>query len=379
MAEHDFFRTEFALRWSANTPSLYGFNGITFFSSLANLNTTHFLEGLGLSGWDRGNRFYYAETSPLTNAFLSMRYLISRTGTPVDDGIFWERIATSGDSVLLRNNRYLPFGFMVGGAVADFVGDRTNPMNSQNNLFRMATGLDAYLFTTLDISRTSSESYNVRRISDGEFRFDIIEGQPTSTVRFYYEIPIDGLLYVYVNITGANYARVITGEGIQLQNNSIHRPYIFFAGDFLQGEIIVIEADTTVAHGMASIHAGILDRELFDYGFEILSAETLNLTRFTDTNIVGDITVSQRRLLYTSLPHAGNWRVFVNGARQEIVSIDGAMAAVWLDPGENVVEFRHFNAGFVVGAVISSVSLLIFLVFVFFHNNRRGVTRNEDN
>jgi len=178
-------------------------------------------------------------------------------------------------------------------------------------------------------------------------------------------MPEDGLLYVYARVTGANYARVVL-DGDVLQTNSIRRPYIFFAGSFSQGDVVAIEADTNVAHGTASIHVGLLNQELFDEGFDLLSAETLVLTEFTDTRITGTVTASEPGLLYTSLPHANNWRVFVNGTRQEIVTIDGAMAAVRLGTGTHVVEFRHHNNSFFIGAGISVLSLLVFLVLVAF-------------
>ncbi|MCL2401197.1 MAG: YfhO family protein, partial [Oscillospiraceae bacterium] len=73
-------------------------------------------------------------------------------------------------------------------------------------------------------------------------------------------------------------------------------------------------------------------------------------------------TVLDDGLLYTSIPHAGNWRAFVNGAETEIVTIDGAMAAIRLTPGEHIVEFRYYNSSFMLGIAVSSASLIVFLI-----------------
>ena len=355
----DFFRTEMARWWSINDPSMYGFNGISFFSSLANVNTINFMQELGIRAHDLSNVFYYAETSPLTNAFLNIRYLVSRDGWPTDDGIFWDRTASVRESVLLRNNRYLPFGFMVNGDIVNYVGDRGNPFNSQNNLFHRSTGLYGSLFTALESILYKSEVYNTQRIEAGEYSFSSFNG----SVRFYYQMPFSGPLYVYTHISGSVNARVIVNDAT-LHSFNKFRPYIFFAGYFTEGEIVGIEADTHSVHGLATIHVGLLNRELFDHGFTILSAETLELTQFTDTIIAGNVNVAERKLLYTSLPHAGNWRVFVNGERCEIVTIGGVMAAVWLDPGENAVEFRFHNTSFNVGVGISILSLFLFIILV---------------
>jgi len=347
-SEPDFFRTEFARWWTINDPSLYGFNGISFFSSLVNVNATNFMLDIGLRGHDRSNVFYYAETSPLTNAFLNIRYLIDRNGRPEDGGILWTPVASYGDVHLLRNNHYLPFGFMVDGEIINYVGDRDNPFHSQNSLFRTATGLQSNLFTLLD---KADHSHN-------------------GTVRFYYQMPADGLLYAYTRISGANHARV-TMDGNVLHDFNTFRPYIFFAGSFREGEIVGIEADTTIAGAMATVHVGFFNQDIFDQGMGLLAAETLTLTRFTDTRIEGHVTVSERRLLYTSLPHAGNWRVFVNGTRYEIITIGGAMAAVWLDPGYNTVEFRYHNTSLIVGAIISLLSLLVLVALAWLRRKGR--------
>ena len=365
----DFFRTEFTRWWTLNDPSLYGFDGISFFSSFANVNTTNFMVNLGLPGWDRGNRFYYAETSPLTNAFLNMRYLIARNRAPVDGGFFWDHIASEGNSHLIRNNRYLPFGFMVNEEVAGYVGESHNPFNSQNDLFRRATGLEGYLFDIIDIIHVGHRNYHVTRSGLGEYNFTLNEGETEGSFRFNYEMPENVLLYAFVRFDGVDYFRVTT-DGNTLQTLNVRRPYLFLAGSFGHGQIVSFEADSTRERGTGSIFVGILNQELFDQGMELLSEETLTLTEFTDTRFAGTITVSRPRLLYTSLPHANNWRVFVNGAEEEIVTIGGVMAGVMLDAGTHTVEFRFHNRSFNIGIVISIASILIFLALLFV--NRKG-------
>ena len=364
-SEIDFFRTEF-VRWKTlNDSSFYGFDGISFFSSLANVNVTNFLVDLGFPGWANGNRFTYAETTPLNDAFLNMRYVLTRHTPLVTDGIFWEYIATEGSDHLIRNARYLPFGFMVNEEVAGYVGDSHNPFNSQNDLFRRATGLDGDLFTLIDIIHVGHRNYDVRRLGLGEYSFTLYEGAYDGTFRFNYDMPVDGFLYAYVRFSdtfpNAHNVRVMTSEDdVRPIYNS--RPHIFPAGWFAQGQIVSIEADLNFLYGTGSIFVSHFNQELFERGFEMLSAETLTLTQFSDTRLTGTITVSEPRLLYTSLPYAGNWRVFVNGTQEEIVTIGGAMAGVRLDSGTHTVEFRYNDRSFEFGLIVSAICLLIYSV-----------------
>jgi uncharacterized membrane protein YfhO len=92
-----------------------------------------------------------------------------------------------------------------------------------------------------------------------------------------------------------------------------------------------------------------------------LADETLELTEFSDTKITGHITVLEDGLLYTSVPHAGLWRAFVDGAEVEIITVDGAMAALSLEIGEHTVEFRYHNKALIAGSIISIAAALVFL------------------
>ncbi|MCL2408922.1 MAG: YfhO family protein [Oscillospiraceae bacterium] len=382
MSENDFFRTETVRRLTLNDSSLYGYNGISLFSSLVNVGANDFMRGLGLPGWDRANRFYYAETSPLTDAFLNVRYLIDRQGNLIDDGTHWGAVSSIDGVTLYRNNYCLPFGFMVNDEVSGYVSDSRNPFNSQNDLFRRATGLEGNLFTIIDIIHVGHRNYHVVRNGLGEYRFELNEGEPDGMFRWNYEMPADVSLYAFARISGTNNARILRDYSVLHNINIDHRePHIFRVGNFQEGQIVSIETDSTAHRGTAYVFMAVFNHNLFLQGFERLYREPLVLTEFSDTRITGNITVLNGGLLYTSIPHAGNWRAFVNGEETEIITIDGAMAAIRLESGEYVVEFRHYNSNFVIGVIVSAVSLIAFLIPVslgFLKRKKAGGNHNRE-
>ena len=370
----DFFRTEFSTWWSTNDPSLYSFDGISFFSSMANVGMSRFMAGMGLRAWDRGNSYSYAETTPLNNAILNMRYLISRDGRAVDQGYFWDVVAEDGNALLLQNNRYLPLGFMVDPALANFVGDEHNPFNAQNNFFRMATGLSGDLFDVIDIIHVGHTGYFVTRSGLGIYNFSLNAGYDSGSFRFNYEMPVTGLMYTYMQVphnTDIWSWRVTTNRNT-LHNIDMRRPYIFFAGGFEAGELVSFEADSSMASGSMRIFVGILNEALFEEGFHILNAQTLELTHFSDMRVTGTVTATQPGLLYTSIPHGNNWRVFVNGTREDIVDIGGALAGVMLPAGTHTVEFRFHNRSFNLGLAITLVSLAILAALIWL-DRKKGI------
>ncbi|MCL2560369.1 MAG: YfhO family protein [Turicibacter sp.] len=368
--EPDFFRTELSRWHTHNDPTFYGFDGIAFFSSFVNVSATNFMEDLGLASWDRGNRFNYAETSPLTSSFLNLRYLITRDHTPADDhGLLWEYVASAEGHYLFRNNFYLPFGFTVNEEILDFVADEENPFITQNEWFRLATGLDEDLFTMIELLHVGSEHYFVAFADGGGFTIELNEGATEGMFRFNYEVPTDGLIYAYMSFPDASGERVAF-DGERLKSLNLRRPYIFAAGHFEAGQIVSFEADASAANVRGDIFVGLFNQEVFEQGFDILSAETLELTQFSDTRFAGTVTVSEPRLLYTSLPYANNWRVFVNGVEEEIVTIGGAMAGVRVGTGVNTVEFRYRNQSVNLGAIISFISWAVYGLLIWFHRSK---------
>ncbi|MCL2864940.1 MAG: YfhO family protein [Lachnospiraceae bacterium] len=371
----DFFRTERTMWHTFNDPSIHSFEGISFFSSFANMHASKFTSDLGLPSWDAANRNTYIASSPLTNAFLNIRYMLARDAHPIDNDIFWEYIASEGESQLYKSNQYLPFGFMAKEEIVNYIGDERNPFNSQNDLFRKATGLDGDLFTLINVFDIYGDNYSLQPDDYGAYDLVLDPGESEGMFRVMYEMPSTDLLYIYANFIDVNNVRLTTGETEQtlLRNLELRRPTLFSAGRFESGQFVSIEADSDLERVGGDILAGILNQDLFLQGMEILSAETLTLTEFSDTRFTGDITVTEPGVLYTSLPHAGNWRVFVNGVEEDIVTIGGAMAGVRLGTGDHTVEFRYHNQGVILGAIISILSFLLYLTLLFLHHKKIDV------
>jgi len=398
-AENDFYRTDAAWFESNNDTSLYGYQGISYWSTLANSHISNYMEGLGLPCLGIDNDYYYARTSPLTNAFLNMRYLIDYDFKPSDTCVFWNRIGKADRIVLLENNHYLPLGFMVntetasykgfGGAPYRPIGNKfegremvTNifhmetagytPFDAQNDLFSRATGLEGDLFSMVDIMNIESPKYQVSTTRPGEFSFTTTDNSADGVFFFDYKMPANGCLYVYVWVEGADNAKVALNSSL-VHDFAIIRPYIYFAGNFKQGDLVSIAALSAAESGEAWVYAAIIDQELFEQGFALLADETLELVQFSDTKITGRITVLEDGLLYTSIPHAGLWKAFVDGNQVEIITVDGAMTAVWLEAGEHIVEFSYHNKALIAGIIISVTAVLVFLAIIVYRRSK-GIT-----
>jgi len=289
------------------------------------------------------NSINYINPSPLTNAFLNMRYIISVGGHQAVNDIYLRAVGKVGEVELLENMRYLPLGFMVNRDLSGYVYHDTQ-VQSWNDFFSRATGLPGDLFTATGL--IPNENYTA----------------------WYYEMPSDGMLYVYYRNISKPDTMTIFVNGISFSKKYISDKsdiYVSLVGSFSKDELISFtrESDTEVV-------ALYFDTTLFDQGYNLLSRQTLNLTKITNTAICGNVTVLSDGLLYTSIPGDKNWSVFVDGVKSDIVLIDGAMTSVELNRGYHEIEFRYFNKSFLAGIIVSLVSLAIFVLLAALKNKR---------
>jgi len=377
-----FYRTEltgsFNKSEKTNDPSLYNYNGISFYSSTANKNVTMFMSGLGLIGTDISQG--YVETSPLTNSFLNLRYLVSHDGNPSDGSVFWKVSEEAPGLLLLENRYYLPFGFMVNKETAGYAPDIDNPFISQNELFGLATGLKGDLFTLIQPADENHVNYAVSRDESGKYIFSLDREHDDGSLNFEYKMPADGMLYAYINNTAVNN---IANVAVSSRQISIKRPYIFPVGYFQEGETVLLRLDiiTNSNHvglgtsitksGSMAFYAGFLNMDLFEEGFALLSDETLALTKFTDTVVEGYVTVKEEGLLYVSIPFENHWRAYVDGVKTDIVPIGESMAGLSLTEGEHKIEFRYYNNNLLAGVCVSLIALCAFAGLIVFETKSK--------
>ncbi len=71
------------------------------------------------------------------------------------------------------------------------------------------------------------------------------------------------------------------------------------------------------------------------------------------------------------------WHAFVDGRETKVFTADAIMQAVYLDKGSHRVEFRYMPTTFVVGVVISVVTLVFLCISYVFVTFRRRTKKTD--
>ncbi len=353
-----FYRAEVTHSQTLNDGALIGYNGISTFTSSANVRVTEFMKALGYGAKNTYNRYCFEESSPVANLFLNLKYMLERDLTK--ENPYFDYIHHYGTVTLLENNAYLPLGFLANSQLAnmDFMASG-NRFQFQNRLMTAATGISGDVWkkmSGLAISGSGVQIYNQSLTGYCSYTTSGSAG----TVVYTYTADTEGLMCIDLELSKRN-SYTVTMNGTQLYSETYSLPQMLSVSQVVPGTVVEIRLTCKANEtGNINIQASVLNEERFRQGYDVLNASTLKLSAFDATHVEGTIDCDRDGLLYTSIPQNGNWQAMVDGKPAEIVLIGNAMVGVPLSAGSHTVSFRYHNAAFSLGWKISLACLLVF-------------------
>lgn len=360
-----FFRAETTHSQTLNDGALNGYNGVSTFTSSANVKTTLFMQTLGYGAKNTYNRYLFEESSPVSNLFLGLKYMIERDGKDKESRYF-KNVNEFGSSILLENQAWLPLGFLTESTLADLPFDRDiNAFRFQNQLLSSATGMQENVWQRLEgewLTITPNGVTLDSQSSDGYCKYK--DAQSGSNVTYSYLVPQDGFACIRLDLPKRNdYYVSINGE--EKFKESISLPQMMAVGDVRAGDTISVRVVCKSGESSTmTVSAAVLDPDCFARCYEKLNASTLELTKFRSTRVEGSIQCDRDGLLYTSIPQNGNWKALVDGEESEIRLVGECMIGVPLTQGSHQVTFVYENAALSLGWKISLACAAVLLALV---------------
>ena len=365
-----FYRTETTHSQTLNDGALNGYNGVSAFTSSANVKVTEFMRSLGYSAKNTYNRYCFEESSPVANLFLGLKYMLERDGD-LEANRYFDEVFASGDVYLLENNAWLPLGFLAERSLGELVFSASDHFSLQNALFSAATGLYSDVWHPLT-PQITGDDVSLDTINGVHLKYSGATSGAEVTYSFMAER--EGLACLDFDVTDRNsYSVHLNGE--KLYSETLSLTQMIAACDVTPGDIIDVKLSCKDGEeGRMTIRAAVLDDELFRQGWEILNRSTLEITKFDTTRICGTIDADREGLLYTSIPQDGGWHAYVDGQEVEPVLVGDVMVAVPLSAGSHEVEFVYRNAAFAIGWKISAICLLLLGITlpIYYSKRRKG-------
>ncbi len=385
-----FYRTEVTHGQTLNDDALIGYDGISAFTSSANVQITKFMRTLGYKAQNNANRYQFEIGSPVSSLFLNLKYMIERHGNAVESPYF-DTVHTQGTTVLMENNAYLPLGFLAESALGEVDFSQSSSFAFQNLLFSAATGLTGEVWEltpesslVLEPGQTQVNGQN----SSGYCSYE--NGSHDTELTYSYLMDQEGYLCLDFTASAAIAYRVTKNGAQVLREETSTMPCITGICSVEPGdEIQVIFTCKANQKANLTVQSAVLQEDVFREGYEILSASTLALQEFSTTRVSGTVNCNRDGLLYTSIAQNGvrwseerlalvqklfpdasdridYWTVTVDGKEVEPVLVGDTMLGIPLTSGAHTVTFTYRNLAFELGLTLSLSCLAVFLGILFF-------------
>ncbi len=356
-----FYRTEVTHSQTLNDGALNGYYGISTFTSSANVQVTKFMKALGYGAKESYNRYCFEESSPVSNLFLGLKYMIERDGN-LEANPYFDSLYTSGNVTLLENNAYLPLGFLTQVQLANLdFSTVENAFAFQNRLLTAASGIQEPVWSfpgrnsvsitseDVEITRTSTVGYCSYRSASG------------GTVTYTIHPETAGLMCIDLNLPKRNGITVkLNGELLFTETYSI--PQTMAVSYVEPNDVVQIELSCKAdENSNMTLIPAVLDETIFRSAYDLLKVSTLQITSFHSTRVEGTVSCGYDGLLYTSIPQNGNWTVLVDGKPTEPILVGDCMVGVPLAQGQHTVVFLYRNPAFSIGWKVTLFCALLFI------------------
>lgn len=335
-----FYRTEKLERRTKNDAALSGYRSATQFSSLMNLDISHFYQAMGMEG---GKNFYCVNgATPLLSAMLSLKYVIADNGE--EENPIRSLVAQSGETYLYENKYVLPLGFLMPEEVISAWNYKDmGEIEAQNELAYLLGAKNAMLTEIPSVSETGVSTIPVTE---------------------------DAYIFATYEKTALEAVTEEISDGRTKSFTKVSHGYTLDLGYCNAGDEIRI---TNTKEECLNITAYRLDLEAVEAAYQTLNAQTMELTSFSDTKITGKIQVEEEGRLIFSIANDDGWKLFVDGKETELEVFGEGFISVSLEEGSHEIVLSYRTPGFVPGALVSGGCVAVFLLIWVWRRKREKI------
>lgn len=380
--DKDFYRTELCYLNTRMDPCLYGYNGISTFSSMAYERYSRTQYSLGMFG-NRINSYTYNTQTPVYNMMFNIKYLMHKnTGVTPSKNLYKLFYTTDNYNVEVYENKYhLPIAFETSNELADWYVEEGNPFNVQEDFINRAAGV-SNVFIPVEYLSTTGVDVDCDQVNEnGTFSFyKESAGDNSGSIEILITPTNDSNVYVYLDSPSIDNVNYYWDNDESIYQN-INEPYIMDLGYHKKGEEITVSLNCSNVDASASsfeIYAYTVNEDVFTSAYDMLNSGRLNVTDYNSTTINGEMTAGYDGYLYTSIPYDDGWSVYIDGQKQKTFELGNAMLATTVKRGEHKVTFKYSPKGLKYGLVTSVATwcsvIAYFIIKKFnFNKNKKNI------
>ena len=343
--DNNFYRLELPKNGLDNSGAMYLYNGINMFSSLRNEKIMAFLDNFGYDVPSHAN-IAYNYINPYLNSIFGIKYM-----SGLSKESYYEKI----DDKIFVNKDILPLGFMVDKSVYNYkfnedehydnTKELVNKMlNSNNEIY--------YMFDNYELYNTSVYYNDVnkfdkfKKIDEDKSAYILFSGVMDKDVLLIFNSKLNFYVKPECYINDKDVSNYFNNNESPIKLNKGDKYYFKFSYTF-------------------EFKKSVLDVYAYNYDEYInfvnkMNSNVMNIDKYDkDDYIKASIDVKNDNVLFTSIPYDKGWNVYVDGKKIKYNACFDAFICFDINSGSHDIVFRFIPRGFIIGTIISLISLII--------------------
>ncbi|MCR4740408.1 MAG: YfhO family protein [Lachnospiraceae bacterium] len=354
------YRIEKLYRRSNNDAMLFGYNGLSHFSSCETREPKAFLGSLGFR--DNENWAYYGVGSTVfADSFMGVKYMLSQFDSTAKP---YPGVGGYGEKYIYRNPYALGFGFIMGSDAQKLsLKNSEDLFDYQNDIANAFSEAGSHgngrIFRPVENVKMRLE--NVKRQYS---RFSKVDRDKEAYVEFYFTAENSDLIYMHLSADSTQNTRTVIND---LEKEPYFTEYgwsIREAGYFEKDEQVhvrlYLEQDEITLSDPLFYYE---DVTALGKWYEETQRNPVLTEKIRSSHLKGTADVSaDDGFLVFSIPYDDCWSVYVDGQKKESVKLMDGLLAVRITGGEHTFELKYMPKGIIVGAPVSVLSLIVTLL-----------------
>ena len=360
---NQFTRTEKLQTQTGNDSMKFNYNGISQFSSVRNRSASSTLDKLGFKSSGTNLNLRYANNSILADSLFGIQYNISET--PIDKYGFQD--IYQKDNLTLYENQYsLPIAF-ASQSVYNDVKFNEHTLDNQASFLNQLANVNFDYFSPIPYEKTENTD-------------DLISVTSSSNedAEIQYQIEVPENSQVYLSFTNLHFSNdkqkkvdiLVNGEKKTFTTDNV---FSFFNLGYTKEKKtfnihVSFPGNSQVSFESPTFYR--LDTQTLTEAIQKIKEQPVTVST-SKNKVFATYDVQQDTSIFFTIPYDKGWSAYQDGKKIEIKQAQTGFMKVDIPKGKGNITLSFIPNGFVVGAICSFTSLLLFGIY----NHRRKLSK----
>ena len=360
---NQFTRTEKLQTQTGNDSMKFNYNGISQFSSVRNRSASSTLDKLGFKSSGTNLNLRYANNSILADSLFGIQYNIS--DSPIDKYGFKD-IYQKDNLTLYENQFSLPIAF-ASQSIYNDVKFTEHTLDNQASFLNQLANVNFDYFSPIPYDKTENTNDLISVTSSSN---------EDAAIQYQIEVPENSQVYLsFTNLHFSNDKQkkvdiLVNGEKKTFTTDNV---FSFFNLGYTKEKKtfninVSFPGNSQVSFESPTFYR--LDTKTFTEAIQKIKEQPVTVST-SKNKVFATYDVKQDTSIFFTIPYDKGWSAYQDGKKIEIKQAQTGFMKVDVPKGKGTITLSFIPNGFVIGAICSFTSLLLFGIY----NHKRKASK----